>query len=106
MNRFFLGFAAVLTSGVFAFSYLKEWVSIQIGRQTLVLSPNDDIIYPYYHQSPELYLRMILVFGIVFLSLFIASVFFVFKKNEKKVFLSFVLTMLAILALMINGAIK
>lgn len=106
MNRFFLSFATILTSGVFAFSYLKEWASIQLGGQQLLLNPANDIVYPYYHQSPELYLRVTLVFGIVFLLLFFASVFFVYQKNEKKIFLTFVLTMLAILALMINGAIK
>jgi hypothetical protein len=42
----------------------------------------------------------------VFLILFIASVYFVFKKNEKKIFFTFILTMFAILALMVNGAIK
>jgi hypothetical protein len=106
MNRFFLAFAAVLTSGIFAFSYLKEWAFIQLGRQDLALNPTAEIIYPYFHQSPELYLRVTLIFGIVFLILFIASVYFVFKKNEKKIFFTFILTMFAILALMVNGAIK
>jgi len=106
MNRFFLAFATTLTSGIFAFSYIKEWTSIQLGGQTLILKPSEEIVYPYFHQSPELYLSVILVFGIGFLLLFLASVYFVYQKNEKKVFLIFVLTMFVILALMINGAIK
>lgn len=106
MNRFFLAFASIFTSGVFAFSYLKEWASIRIGNRALELKPVNEIIYPYFHESPELYLRVILIFGIVFLMLFCASVYFVFQKNQKNIFLCFVLTMFAILALMINGAIK
>jgi hypothetical protein len=106
MNRFFLAFAAILTSGIFAFSYLKEWASIRLVGQKLILKPSEEIVYPYFHHSDELYLRVTLVFGVVFLLLFLASVYFVYQKNEKKVFLTFVLTMFAILALMINGAIK
>ncbi len=106
MNRFFLAFATILTSGIFAFSYLKEWIEIRIGKQQLILKPSDEITYPYFHQSAELYLGVILVFGVLFSLLFFLAVYFVFKKNEKKVFFIFVLTMLAILALMVNGAIK
>lgn len=106
MKRFFLAFATILTSGIFAFSYLKEWASIQLGGQELILQPSEEIVYPYFHQSSELYLRVTLAFGAVFLLLFLASVYFVYQKNEKKTFLSFVLTMLAMLALMINGAVK
>lgn len=106
MNRFFLAFATILTSGIFAFSYLKEWASLQVGDQELVLKPSEEIIYPYFHQSAELYLRVTLAFGVVFLLLFLASVYFVYQKSQKKIFLTFVLTMFVILALMINGAIK
>src|SRR5690606_26100509 len=106
MNRFFLAFATILTSGIFAFSYLKEWASIQLGSQQLVLSPNAEIIYPYFHQSPELYLRVTLIFGVVFFLLFLGSLYYLFQKNEKKIFLTFVLIMFTILALMVNGAIK
>ena len=106
MNRFFLAFATILTSGIFAFSYLKEWASIQLGAQELILKPSEEIAYPYFHQSSELYLRAIFVFGVVFLLLFLAAVYFVNQKNEKNIFFTFVLTMLAILALMINGAVK
>src|SRR5690554_4081125 len=106
MNRFFLAFATILTSGIFAFSYLREWAGIRIGGQPLLLQPSDEIIYPYFHQSADLYLRVTLIFGVVFSLLFFAGIYFVFKKNERKVFFTFVLTMLTILALMVNGAIK
>src|SRR5690606_548624 len=106
MNRFFMAFAAVLTSGIFAFSYIKEWVGIRLGGQPLVLRPSEEITYPYFHQSEDLYLQVTLIVGTVFFLLFCAAVYFIFKQNEKKVFVTFVLTMLAILVLMVNGAIK
>ncbi|HLT08078.1 MAG TPA: hypothetical protein VK014_11155 [Cyclobacteriaceae bacterium] len=106
MNRIFLAFAAILSSGIFAYSYLKEWISIYIQGQPLVLRPTNEIAYPYYHQNAELYLTVTLIFGMIFLLLLLASLYFLFTNNQKKIFYTFVLTMLFILALMINGAIK
>lgn len=101
-----MAFASIFTSGIFAFSYLKEWISVQFWDQKLILKPSSEIDYPYFHQSQNLYLQVILIFGIVFFLLFATSVLFTIQKKEGKVFLCFVLTMLAILALMVNGAIK
>src|SRR5690554_6831472 len=106
MNRFFLAFASIFTSGIFAFSYLNEWLSVKFWDQPLLLKPSGDIVYPYFHQSPALYLRVMLIFGMLFFLLCLASVAFSFQKNQKNIFLCFVLTMLGILAAMVNGAIK
>lgn len=101
-----MAFATILTSGIFAFSYLKAWLSVRLWDQNLVLKPYNEIDYPYFHQSEKLYLTVTLIFGLVFCLLCLASVFFTFKNKEKKVFLCFVLTMLTVMAVMINGAIK
>jgi len=106
MNKILLAFAAIFTSGIFAFSYLKEWISVRIWDRVLVLKPSEDIVYPYFHQSADLYLSIMLLFGVIFLFLCVASVLFALQKKEKKVFLCFVLTMLALLSAMINAAIK
>src|SRR5690554_4569717 len=104
MNRFFMAFASIFTSGIFAFSYLKEWILVQYGDQRPILTPSPDIVYPYFHQSHDLYMKVILIFGLMFFVLFASSVFFTVQKKEKKVFLCFVLTMFTILAVMVNGA--
>jgi len=101
-----MAFASIFTSGIFAFSYLKEWVFVRYGKQPLTLTPSPDIVYPYFHQSHDLYMKVILMIGLVFTVLFATSVFFTIQKQEKKIFLCFILTMFAILAVMVNGAIK
>lgn len=106
MNRFFLAFASIFTSGIFALSYLKEWVFINFFGEKLHLKPSKEIDYPYFHSSEELYLRVVLIFGTVFFLLLIASVIFTLQKKWGKVFLCFTLSMMAILAVMVNGAIK
>lgn len=106
MNRFFVVFAAILTSGIFAFSYLREWVNYALLDKVLDLRPTDTIDFPYFHSSEALYLKVTLIFGLVFLLLFGLSVFFSLKKKWGMVYLCFVMNMLAILAMMVNGAIK
>jgi hypothetical protein len=106
MDRFFLSFASIFSSGIFAVSYLKEWVSIKFFGEEISLKPSEEINYPYFHHSEELYLRVLLIFGMLFLFLGIASVIYTLQKKWGKVFLCFTLSMLTILAAMVNGAIK
>src|SRR5690606_9540272 len=106
MDRFFMAFASIIASGLFAFTYLKEWISVKFLGEELILQPSNNINYPYFHESEALYLRVMLIFGLLFLWLLIASVFFIIKKNRGMVFLCFILSMLTILAMMINSAIK
>ncbi len=106
MNRFFISFASIFTSGIFAFSYIKEWISIRILGENLLLKPSKEIDYPYFHQTEELYLRVILIFGMAFFILFVASVIFTIQKKWGMVFLFFTLSMITILIVMVNGAVK
>lgn len=105
MNRFFLALASTITSGTFAVSYLNEWVNLVSGKK-IHLNPSEEINYPYFYNSEELYLKVVLIIGIVFSLLFFASVWFVLQKKWGMVFLCFTLSMMAILAVMVNGAIK
>ncbi len=106
MDRFFVAFATVLASGIFAYAYLKEWANHVLWKKPLILKASEEIDYPYFHQSESLYLRVFLIFGLLFAGLFISSIALFCLKKWNKLFLVFVLTMLCILALMINGAIK
>ncbi|ERM84384.1 hypothetical protein P872_15170 [Rhodonellum psychrophilum GCM71 = DSM 17998] len=106
MNKFFISFAGILTSGIFAFSYLKEWVNFALLKKELVLKPSIESEYPYFHESEALYLSVTLISGLLFFTLFLFSVFFTVQKRWVWIYLCFVLTMLSIMAIMINGAIK
>jgi len=106
MNKFFLAFASIITPGVWAFTYLKEWVSIKFLGKMVRLQPEKGITYPYFHQSETLYLQVHLIFGTIFLVLCLGSTVFTIRRKWGLVFLCFVLSMLCMFAVMINGAIK
>ncbi len=106
MNRFFIAFAVIVSSGIFGFSYFYEWLQYALFHQEPVLNANDSIDYPYFHSSKQTYLAVMLVFGILFLTQFILGIYYSICKNHKAVFMVFVSTMLTILAVMINSAIK
>jgi hypothetical protein len=106
MNRFFVSFAAICTPAVFAYAYLSEWIGIKFLEKKVVLRPDEQITYPYYHNSEEVYLTVMLLFGLLFVGLFCSAVYFTLKQKRKLIFSSFLLSLLGILAIMINGAIK
>lgn len=105
MNRIFIVLAAILSSGIFAYSYWKEWLGIKFFGMKMNVFP-DHPQAPYYHASESLYLGVLLVFAILFSLVFSGAVWFTFKKNWTGVFVAFLLSMLLIFAVMINGAIK
>ncbi|MFD2201583.1 hypothetical protein [Shivajiella indica] len=105
MNRLYFSLAAIFSSGIFSYSYWKEWIQIKWLNSSAVLLPEKPEA-PYFHSTEELYLRVLLVFAIAFSLIFSLSIFFTLKKMWKAVFFCFVMSMLCILAVMINGAIK
>jgi hypothetical protein len=106
MNRFFVSFAAIVASGVFAFSYIMEWYNHAVIGQELILKPTEKIDYPYYHESESLYLTVMLIVGLYFMVIFFLTIVFSFRQRSGWIYLCFVFTMLGILGIMINGAIK
>ncbi|AFL82874.1 hypothetical protein Belba_0206 [Belliella baltica DSM 15883] len=105
MNRFFITFAALSASGIFTYAYLREWIGIKLfGEEVHLQIDNPEA--PYFHSSEDLYLLNILVFGLLFLSIFGLAVYGTWKKKHGLVFLTFVLSMLGMFVVMINGAIK
>lgn len=106
MNRFFVSFAAIASSGIFAYSYWREWIGYKMLGEELVLQPVEKAEVPYFHASEEMYLKVLFVFGMVFGLIFIASILLTYRQKWGWVFGCFVLSMLSILAVMINGAIK
>ncbi|MCL6261514.1 hypothetical protein M3O96_20610 [Aquiflexum sp. TKW24L] len=106
MNRFFVSFAAIASSGIFAYSYWREWISYKLLGEELVLQPVEKAEVPYFHASEELYLRVLMSFGLLFSLILIVSIYFTYRQKWGWVFGCFVLSMLSILAVMINGALK
>ncbi len=97
--------AAILSSGVFAYSYLREWVGAVFFHEEIILqTQNQDA--PYFHGSKELYLWNTLTFGLIFTAILAMAIYGSIKKKEGLVFLSFVLSMMGILLIMFNGAFK
>ncbi|UJP64764.1 hypothetical protein [Mongoliitalea daihaiensis] len=105
MNKVFLAFAAILSSGIFAFSYWSEWINFRLGNAEIPVGP-DDFTPPYYYASTGLYQQVLLIFACAFLLIFGFAMYAVVKKKWGQVMFAFSLSMLCILAVMINGAIK
>jgi hypothetical protein len=105
MNRLYFSLATLLPSGIFAYSYWREWIEINwLERQALMFPEKQES--PYFHASEELYLKVLLIFAILFTFIFILTAIFTIKQKWKWVFSCFLMCMLCILAVMINGAIK
>lgn len=105
MNRLFVSFAALLSSGIFAYAYWREWLGIKYFEEEMNRQL-DNPQAPYFHSSEELYMRVLLFFGILFGIIFLNTLYFTIKGKSGWVFLCFILAMLSILAVMVNGAIK
>lgn len=105
MNKFFIAFAAIASSGILAYSYLREWIAIKWLGEVPELIPEHPLS-PYFHGSIGLYQRVLVIFGIYFFLVFLGSVYFTWKQKWGFVMLLFVASMLGILGIMINGAIK
>jgi hypothetical protein len=106
MNKFFISFAAILSSGIFAYSYLREWIGVKFLNENIGIGELSTVNVAYYYKSESSYMTVMLLFGLLFVTLFGCSVFFTLKQKWKLTYLSFVLTMLGILAIMVNAAIK
>jgi VIT1/CCC1 family predicted Fe2+/Mn2+ transporter len=105
MNKFFISFAALLSSGIFSYSYWREWLGIKYFQEEIMLQTGNPQA-PYFHASEDLYVKVLLIFGILFGVIFLATLYFTIKGKWGIVFLCFTLAMLSILAVMVNGAIK
>jgi hypothetical protein len=105
MDRLYFSLATLLSSGIFAYSYWREWVEIKwFEREALIFPDKQEA--PYFHTSEVLYLKVLLIFAIAFTFIFTLSAIFTFKQKWKWVFICFLMCMICILAVMINGAIK
>jgi hypothetical protein len=104
MHKFYFSIAALLSSGIFAYSYWKEWIAINyLGEEALLIEAANA---PYFHASETLYSQVLLTFAILFTGIFMTSLLLTIKKKYKGVFFCFIVSMLAILTVMVNGAIK
>ncbi|SNS63857.1 hypothetical protein SAMN06295967_114109 [Belliella buryatensis] len=105
MNRIFVNIAAILSSGIFAYSYLREWIGAVFFKEEVTLQATNPEA-PYYHGNLELYLWNTLTFGLIFAAIFATAIYGSIKKKEGIVFLSFILSMIGIFLVMFNGAFK
>ncbi|MGY6522758.1 MAG: hypothetical protein ACXIUD_13575 [Mongoliitalea sp.] len=105
MNKLFIAFAAIISSGIFAFAYWSEWISLRFGEGSIP-EITEDFTPPYYYASTELYQQVLLIFACLFLLIFGFAIVAVSRKKWGQVMFAFSISMLCILAVMINGAIK
>jgi hypothetical protein len=93
----------VLLSGLFAFINLSEFLSVGILQKTSGYPFGGEGPTPWYYKTPQLYVRVNLIFGLLFFSVLIASCWTFIKVKKLPLFVTLIVTLLFILLQILNG---
>jgi len=96
---------AILIGLFMAYMNLEEWYIVGVARDITGYPFGGEGPVPYYYKTPELYSRINLVFGSVFLFLTLLSIWSLVKKRRRIGFLAFALIIATIAAMYVNGQI-
>ena len=90
----------VLSSGLFAFADLFEFVGVGIFKQTSGYPFSEEGPTPWYYKTPQLYATVNLIFGLLFLIVVLASIWaFIRVKHKLLMILSMALVLVVLLRL-------
>ncbi|WP_209330671.1 hypothetical protein [Lunatimonas salinarum] len=100
INRWFIAFAALLTSLVLAYAHLKVYLGFLQGKQPYIPTGIRQ-----FHGTEQVISPVgTLIFGLIFLSLAIAAMYFSVKSKHRKVFFVLVCSLLVIWFRLLAGA--
>ncbi len=108
MNRrtnIILSSLAIVISGLLTLMNLSEWYIVKIQGQTTDYPFGEDGPTPYYYKTAELYSTVNLIWGIVFLTIFIFTIWTVIARKRKLSLISFGTTLVLVLGMLIHGGI-
>lgn len=92
-----------LLSGLMTFMNLDEFVTIGLLKQTTNYPFGGEGPVPWYYKTADLYAKVNLVFGLAFLSTFIATIWTTLKRNKMGLFIVLLSTILLIVIMIVNG---
>lgn len=92
-----------LLSGLMTFMNLDEFVTIGLLKQTANYPFGGEGPVPWYYKTADLYAKVNLVFGLAFLSTFIAAIWTTLKRKKMGLFIVLLSTIFLIVIMYING---
>ncbi len=95
----------VILSGLLALMNLSEWYKVKILNCTAEYSFGSEGPYPYFYKTAELYSKVNLIWGLIFMTILLLSVWAIVKSKRRLKLTFFILTILLLIVLFIHGLI-
>lgn len=102
-NFWLLAGLTYLLSGLMTFLNLDEFVTIGLLNQTANYPFGGEGPVPWYYKTANLYAKVNLVFGLAFLSTFIAAIWTTLKRKKMGLFIVLLSTIFLIVIMYVNG---
>jgi hypothetical protein len=93
----------ILLSALMIFMNFQEWIKIDLLKQFDNYPFGGEGPVPYYYKSAELYSRIMLVWGLLFLSNLTFGIISIIKKKKLKTYLTLGILFLLIIAQFLHG---
>jgi hypothetical protein len=95
----------VILSGLLALLKLSEWYKVKILNRIVEYSFGSEGPYPYFYKTAELYSKVNLIWGLIFISILLISVWTIVKSKSRLTLALFILTILLLIVVFIHGLI-
>jgi len=95
----------MILCGLLAFINLSEWYFVKIQGRSAEYPFGGEGPTPYYYKTAELYSVVNLIWGIVFLSILIFTIWAIVTRRKKWTTLAFGLTIILLFGLLVHGQI-
>jgi hypothetical protein len=98
-----LSIFTLLLSALFALLNLIEFVKVGLLKQSAGYPFGTEGPTPYYYKSPELYSKVCLIYGLLFLIILVITFWSVFKRKKKVLFVVSITSVLLVLSMIVSG---
>ena len=105
-TNFILNSLALSISGLLTLVHFHEWYIVKIKGDTSDYPFGGEGPTPYYYKSAELYSKVNLIWGLVFLTIWIFSTWTVLSGRKKLTLISLALTSLFLLVIIIQAQFR
>ena len=96
---------SIILSGLLTLMNISEWYIVKIQGRTAEYPFGGEGPTPYYYNTAELYSTVMLSWGLIFLTVFLFTIWTIIKGSNKLILISFGTTLLLLLGQFIHGQI-
>jgi len=96
----------IVIAGLLAFMHLEEWYMIGVLDKTAEYPFGGERPTPYYYKTPDLYAKVNLIWGILFLAALTFGIVTIVKKNLTGLITTLGTTILLTVAMIAQGMIE